>query len=45
MNFGIKAWFLICFFFNSTEVDARRPGKFGAAWSRMNGTTPKKTKP
>jgi hypothetical protein len=21
-------------FFNSTEVDARRPGKFGGAWSR-----------
>ena len=25
-------------FLNSTEVDARRPGKFGGAWSRVNGT-------
>ena len=23
-------------------MDARRPGKFGGAWSRMNGTPPKK---
>jgi len=33
-------------FLDSTEVNARRPGKFGGAWSRINGTPRlKKTKP
>ena len=38
MNFGIKGMVFDVLFLDSTEVNARRPGKFGGAWSRINGT-------